>query len=228
LNLPGALLVAVVLAAACMVPDRPATAQDRPVFPPTRDVAVTYRTNTSQPGTPQQLLVRYSVQADRLRVEAGPPSYLLIDRRTREGTVVMEQLGIMSPLPKRAGLDQAFILESGRHFTRRGAETVAGLRCTVWEVTTDAGEGTACVTADGVLLRANGRDRRGQTGSLEATNVAYAPQPEALFHPPANLRRVELPPGVLAGAAGAGAAGAGGAGMPAGLAGALDRLRGRP
>jgi hypothetical protein len=178
------------------------------------------------------VLVRYSVEADRLRVEANLPSYLLIDRRARRGTVVLEQLGIMADLPARSGLDQALILDTGKRFTRRGTETVAGLRCTVWDVVAESGTGTACVTADGVLLRARGKDRSGRTGSLEATRVDYSPQASAQFYPPTNLRKVDLPPDLLAAAAAAGA-GSGSPGITGALGGAgvgavLDRLRGRP
>jgi hypothetical protein len=209
-----------------------AAATDRPVFPPARDVAVTYRTDASQVGLPQQMLVRYSVQADRLRVEAGLPSYLLIDRRSQRATVVIERLGIMADLPRQAGLEQAFMLESGKRFTRRGTETVAGLRCTVWDVVaTGTGAGTACVTADGVLLRGRGHDRHGQEATLEATRVEYAPQADALFVPPANLRKVDLPAEALGAVAGLGGTGTGNTGVGSlggGTGALLDRLRGRP
>jgi hypothetical protein len=227
--------VAASLVLASLLGTGAAGAPDRPVFPPARDVAVTYRTDASQPGAspaglPQQMLVRYSVQADRLRVEAGLPSYLLIDRKSQQATVVIERLGIMADLPRQAGLEQAFMLDSGKRFTRRGTETVAGLRCTVWDVVAaGTGAGTACVTADGVLLRASGHDRHGRDASLEAIRVEYAPQADALFFPPANLRHVDLPASALAAAAGVGGTGVGGAGVGMTGAGALlDRLRGRP
>lgn len=193
-------------------------AQDRPAFPPTRDVAVTYRTTLPQPNTPQNLtpqtvLMRYSVAADRFRLDGtgangGLPGYVLVEHQSRHATIVMAELGMMIDAPPRAGLEQAFILETGRRFDRRGSDTVAGLGCTVWEIAGEAGNGTACVTGDGVLLRASGQDRKGRTASIEATRVEYGRQTEALFFPPANVRKLDL-------AAGPGAAAV------------LDRLRQR-
>jgi hypothetical protein len=208
--------VAVLLALAA-----PAAAQERPVFPPTHDVAVTYRVTLAQPNTPPELVMRYSAAKDRFRVEGGLPGarvsgtnltgYVLVDHKSGRASLVIEQLGVMMDAPPRAGLDQAFLLENGRRFVRQGADTVAGLRCTVWTVEGDTASGTACVTAEGVVLRAGGHDRKGRAGSIEATQVEVGPQAEALFFPPANVHRLDL------------AAGPGG---PAAAA-LLDRLRGR-
>ena len=85
---------------------------------------------------------------------------------------------------------------------RKGSATVAGLRCTVWEVGGESANGSACVTADGVVLRAGGSDRRGRTGSIEAERVEYGHQADALFFPPADVRKVDLA-GLLAGPAAA-------------------------
>ena len=202
----------------------PAAAQDRPVFPPLRDVAVTYKLTSTQPNTPPDVVMRYSVAQDRLRVEGALPGgglsgYVLVDHKTRHATLIMEQLGVMMDAPPRAGLDQAFMLENGRHFTRTGHDTVAGQRCTVWEVDGDAGSGTACVTADGVLLRASGHDRKGRAASLEATLVEYGPQADALFVPPPNVHKLGI-------AAGPGNPGLSGLLSGPAAAAVLDRLRG--
>lgn len=192
----------------------PAAAQERPVFPPLRDVAVTYQVHSSQVRALPEVVLRYSAARDRFRVEGGLPGYVLVDRKAGQAVIVMERLGVMTDAPPRAGLDQAFLLENGRRFVRQGVETVAGLRCTVWEVEGASASGEACVTGDGVVLRASGRDRKGRGGSIEATRVAYQHQSEALFFPPPDLRKVDL------------------AAMAAGLlsgpaaAGVLDRLRG--
>lgn len=196
----------------------PAAAQERPPFPPTRDVTVTYRVDSSQPGAPQSVVMRYSAALDRFRVEGGLPGAMLVDRRTHHATIVIEPMGVIMDAPPRAGVDQMFLLETRGRFARKGGDTIAGLRCTLWEVVGENAGGTACVTADGVVLRAAGHDRQGRTGRVEATAVQYGPLAEALFQPPANARKVDLP------ALAAGLAGAGGG---PGLSGLLDRLHGR-
>ena len=204
----------------------PAAAQDRPVFPPARDVAVTYRVTIAQPNTPPEVVLRYSAAQDRFRLDGSLPGgalagYVLVDHKSGHASIVVEKLGLMMDAPRHAGLDQAFMLENGRRFARQGSDTVAGLGCTVWHIDGDAASGTACVTADGVLLRASGRDRKGRTGSVEATQVEYGPQAEALFVPPPNVHRLDLATGPGGGANGL-------AGLLSGPAAAsvLDRLRG--
>lgn len=217
--LPASAALALLLALAA-----PAAAQDRPVFPPARDVAVTYKVLIAQPNTPSDVVLRYSVAQDRFRLDGGlpgggPTGYVLVDHKSGHASIVMEKLGVMMDAPRHAGLDQAFMLENGRRFTRKGSDAVAGLRCTNWDIEGDAATGTACVTADGVVLRANGRDRKGRTGSIEATQVEYGRQPETLFVPPANVHRLDI------------ARGPGGGGLSGLLSGpaaaaVLERLRG--
>ena len=192
----------------------PAQAQDRPVFPPTRDVAVSYQSSLPEPNAPQNLTMRYSAASDRVRIEGSLqggklPGYVLFDHKSHHTTIVIEQLGLMMEAPRRGGLDQALVLENARHFDRLGRDTVAGLDCTVWAVDGESASGTACVTADGVVLRAGGQDRKGRTASIEATRVDYGRQAPALFFPPATVHRLDL------------AAGPGGSGAAA----LLDRLR---
>ncbi len=197
----GALLAALLGLAA------PAAAEERPVFPPARDVAVTYRLNSSQATLLRTVVLRYSAATDRFRLEGALPGtalpgYALVDRKAGHATIVIERLGMMMDAPPRAGLDQAFLLETGKHFVRKASETVAGLRCTVWDVAGDSASGAACVTADGVVLRASGHDNKGRTGSIEATQVEYGHQAAALFFPPADARKVDLA-GLLSGPAAA-------------------------
>ena len=201
---------AAALAALLALPT-PATAQQRPSFPPTRDVAVTYRISIAAPGVPHAFEMRFSARTERARLDADLPAYVLVDLKAHRASIVMDRLGVMVDTPPEAGLEQALVLEDGKRFIRRGSDVVAGLRCTIWEVVADAASGTACVTADGVVLRASGHDRQGRAGSLEATRVTYGRQPEALFVPPPNVQRIEL----------------GAAGGPA-LTGILGRLPAHP
>ena len=184
------------LAAALVLPA--AARADRPVFPPTRDVAVTYQADIAAAGAPHAFLLRYSAARDRVRVDGGLPGYVLVDLKSRQATIVFEQMGMMMDAPPNAGVDQALVLQNGRNFVRQGSETVAGLRCTVWRVAGEDATGTACVTADGVVLRASGHDHRGREATLEATQVQYGPQDAALFSPPANVRKITIAGGPAA------------------------------
>ncbi|CAH2600340.1 conserved exported protein of unknown function [Rhodovastum atsumiense] len=222
-NLPrmGGLAAGALAALVMAVGIARAAPRDRPVFPPTRDVAVTYATSLPQPGAPKQVLLRYSAASGLVRIDGALPGWILVDPRERRASVVMEQLGVLLDAPAKAGLDQALVLENGRHFTRRGSDQVAGLRCTVWDVAGEAASGTVCVTGDGVVLRASGHDRSGQESRVEATGVDYAAQPDALFQPPGHLRRVNMQALLDAGGLTGGLPSGGSAGA------ILDRLRGR-
>jgi hypothetical protein len=196
-----------------------AAAPDRPVFPPVRDVAVSYHADLHAQGAPAEFTLHYSTALNRARLEGGLPGYVLVDLASHRATIVFEPMGMMMDAPPNSGLDQALVLEKGKRFVRKGHDQVAGLSCTVWDVTAEDAVGTACVTADGVVLRANGHDRKGRAGSIEATSVQYAPQAAALFSPPPNVHRVSI------------AAGPGGQGLSGLLSGpaagaVLDRLRG--
>ncbi|MDT8872776.1 hypothetical protein RAA17_20900 [Komagataeibacter rhaeticus] len=70
---------------------------------------------------------------------------------------------------------------------------MAGVACTQWDVTTDQGNATACVTEDGVVLQEIGVDGDGLKGKLEATKVVYGPIPDSMFQPPEGYRKVEPP-----------------------------------
>jgi hypothetical protein len=72
---------------------------------------------------------------------------------------------------------------------RVGKDTVAGVVCTVWDVRGPRGGGTACITADGLLLRVQG-SQPGEAPAMEAVSVAYGPQPADLFTLPAGLHQV--------------------------------------
>jgi hypothetical protein len=83
--------------------------------------------------------------------------------------------------------------EADAHLTKRGHVTVSGLDCTEYDVQTPHGQGTTCLTNDGVMLRAKGTTTEHRGGGLEATEVSYGAQPAALFVPPADFKRMEIP-----------------------------------
>ncbi len=182
-------------AAAVMGAAGAAQAQDRPRYIPTRDVAVNYSVTSDQPGVPPTVLVRISA-AGLMRIDAGERGYLLFNSATSQTRWVLPQAGMFIDLPTRGSLIANFLPEADAHFARRGAATVAGLACTQWHVSVPRGNGDACVTQDGVILRGTGADSRGHSGAIEATNVTYAPQPPATFEPPPGFQHMSLPKGL--------------------------------
>ena len=179
----------------------PAAAQDRPVFAPTRDVAVTYRVTAGQ-GAGHSLRMAWLVAERKLRVDAeGAPGWSVIDQRAQRMLVVMEQQRAVLEVPANTGpggLSLPTEPPAGARFTRGAAATVAGLRCTTWRYEDGDKQGETCLTADGVMLRSSGGQRDGQgsrTGAVEATAVAYGPQDPARFEPPPGYRALQLPAG---------------------------------
>jgi hypothetical protein len=178
-----------------------ALAQERPPVAPTRDVLVTYRATaptqaTGPRGLPagaQDLRVATTQGGKLMRVEGmGGGAYVIVDRTTQRMTMVMPQDRRFMEMPANDAFARGFVLNESMTFVKKGGETVAGLKCTLWEVTSREGAGSACITDDGVLLRGRGND--GKAG-IEATAVKYGPQPAALFKPPAGFSKIEMPAG---------------------------------
>jgi hypothetical protein len=73
---------------------------------------------------------------------------------------------------------------------RIGADTVAGLACTIWQIpTSDGKEGTqVCLTNDGIMLRTG----TAAAPLIVATDVAKGPQDPALFTLPAGYEVIDL------------------------------------
>jgi hypothetical protein len=200
----GLALVFALATAAGLAPGA-ALAQDRPTMLPTRDVAVTYRASAparARPGMPaqmrqQDMKVAIKAGGKLMRIEglgggAAAGGYAVVNRDTQRMIMVITQDRRFMEMPANDAVSRGFLLNEGMSFARRGLDTVAGVKCVVWQVTSADGAGNVCVTDDGVMLRARGADGR---GSIEATAVQYAPQPDSLFRAPADFSKIELPAG---------------------------------
>lgn len=181
-----------------------ALAQDRPTILPTRDVVVSYRASGPVQGRQQQqdLRVAFTEKGRLMRVEGiqgaagggrAAGSFVIVDHRTQRMTMVLAQDRRFIEMPVNNAFSRGFLLTEGMRFIRRGTEAVAGLKCTVWDITSSDGNGNACLTEDGVMLRGNGLDGK---GAIIANSVTYGPQPAALFKPPADYQKLEMPPGL--------------------------------
>lgn len=170
----------------------PALAQERPQLLPTRDVSVTYRVTgaRAQGGMPQMTL-SWLAARQAMRMDMGGMGWLVADHRAQRGFMVMEQMRMVMDVP----MEQALALPTRASFRRTGQDRVAGLPCTVWNFQDGADRGTACVTADGVTLRAQGTSG-GESGSMEATRVTYAAQDPARFQRPQGYQALQMPQGM--------------------------------
>jgi hypothetical protein len=176
----------------------PALAQLPPRLVPSRDVAVTYALQGPNvpPGTTMRVMT--AAQGTRVRVEMpNELGYGIMDPSAGRMTMVMPAMNMAMEVPLDPAM-QRMILNPQAQFQRLGSRTVAGLACTDYRVSqAQQPPGTVCLTADGVLLRAEGGDPGGgAAGVLEAVQVSTAAIPASAFAVPANIPRMQMPPGM--------------------------------
>ncbi|BDG72247.1 DUF4412 domain-containing protein [Roseomonas fluvialis] len=170
-----------------------AQAQDRPQIFPTRDVAVTYR--VAGQGQQAELTMQWQAATRMMRMNMpGGVGYMVADHQNQRGFMVMEAMRTIMdvPMAQAAGMQRDF--ENAR-FTRGGTEKIAGTDCTVWRYQGPSQSGEACITADGVMLRAQGQ-AEGQQGRMEAVRVAYGTQDPAQFQRPQGYQSMQMPQGM--------------------------------
>jgi hypothetical protein len=177
-------------------------AADRPTLQPTRDVVVEYHILSqtgAPPGAPRpdSMKVYFSANGTRMRIEpGGQPAYIVMDRTAKRMEMIMPSQRSYMELPYDAKQVESFSAAEGSTFTRKGSNTIAGIKCTVWDVQSPQGNGSACITDDGVMLRAEGQDAQHHGGGMEATSVVYGAQPAGLFMPPDGFRKMGMPAGM--------------------------------
>jgi hypothetical protein len=153
-------------------------AEEPPQLLPTRDVDITY--DVTRPQEPKIRERARWLAADHLeRIDGPDKSATIFDRNTHEITLLTSRSHSYRKLEGQAR--QPPEPATGMTLKRGGEAVVAGLHCTEWTWTDDVEMHTACITADGVLLRL-GID--GQT-IMEARSVQYGRQsPELVQVPP--------------------------------------------
>ncbi|HET6606909.1 MAG TPA: DUF4412 domain-containing protein [Rhodopila sp.] len=174
----------------------PVRGSAQPVVQPTRDVSVQYHVTGDSMAGPGQghvdsIKISYGSGGQRMRIEpVGQPAFMIVDRSAGHMTVVMSGQNMYMDLPYDPHKVMDFSPANAK-FTQRGTATVAGLTCTEYDVQSQQHNGTVCLTSDGVMLRAVSKDPQHQ-GSLEATNVAYGPQPDSVFQPPPGFQKMDM------------------------------------
>jgi hypothetical protein len=168
----------------------PGLACAQPRLVPSADADVVYRvTGTAADqipgGAPDGVRLQWDAAGQRLR------AYAIADLPRRIADVVFPAQTSILELPLRRGDPQSLLTGVDIHFNRRGIGHVLGLECAEWTVHSPRLDGTGCVTADGIVLRAEGWFN-GQTGSLQAVSVARGLLPPGRFTPPEGFFRLPL------------------------------------
>ena len=169
----------------------PASAADHPALFATRDAEVRYRVVTGDQAAPAIVTVQLSAAARVARVNSPKlDGFLLVDPRLDRVTVVLPSRHAYSELPLGPDTERFMLLGPSMSFVAGQDASIAGQPCREWTVSSAKGVGKACVTVDGLLLRASGNLGGDPSNTIEAVSVDYGAQPAALFAMPAGLHRV--------------------------------------
>ncbi len=179
----------------------PAAAVAQPRLVPASNVQVLYHLSGPAAaaipgGAAEGVRLEWDAAGERLRSEpVGGPVYAIADLGRHVADVVFAAQNTYLELPLRAGDPQSLldtaIAGGDAHFTRGGADRVIGIACTNWTVTARKLDATACISDEGVVLRARGT-WNGQEGALTAVSVAHGSPAADRFRPPEGFFRVNL------------------------------------
>ena len=173
----------------------PVLAQDRPTIMPTRDVSVVYRVTGE--GAPSELTMSWLTAQSLMRMDMpGGMGFIVVNPQAGSGFMAMAQMRMIMDLPPGTGGVNNFARASQTaRFTREGSDRVANIACTNWRIDDRGETGRACLTADGVTLRANSGGGQTGRGAMEAMQVTYAPQDAARFARPQGYQAMQVPGG---------------------------------
>lgn len=175
-----------------------AAAGDSPALAPTADVAVTYRVvRAATPGGPRKLTVRQTAGAAKTRVDSyifadgkTPYESMIADRASDRMQVLVYARQAVIQAPSDGYEIPGITLTPDMGFKRGADKTIAGLKCADWEVTPPKrAPWTACITANGVVLRTSSATRE-----MEATSVEFGSLLANIFLPPPDLKPMVLTP----------------------------------
>ena len=175
----------------------PGLAGAQPRLVPSADVEVVYRVSGAAAdqipgGAPDGVRLQWDAAGQRLRAEpVGRTMYAITDLSRHVADIVFPAQTSFLELPLRMGDPQTLLAGADVRFTRRGAGHVLGLDCTEWTIHSRKVDGAGCVTADGIVLRADGQFD-GRPGGMQAVSVTRGPVPAARFAPPSGFFRVPM------------------------------------
>ena len=160
----------------------------QPQVLPTRDVEITYK--VTRPHQPTIIEHAHWLASEHLERMDGPDkSSTIFDRDKKEITVLNDTSRTFHKLEgtPRQPMDPT----KGEPLKRGGEDKIAGVRCVDWSWSQDAETHTACLTADGVLLRLQ---VDGDT-IMQALSVSYHRQDAKLFDVPKGYSPALVPTG---------------------------------
>lgn len=162
-----------------------------PPLAPTRDVQVAYSVQPEGAPAPKTIQVWFAANGGLMRIDSPEGmGATILDRVARQVTIVLNRQKVYTRLDAGSDIRNPFLLDLSMQYTRKGDTRVADVDCTEWAIVSGRGSATACVTADGVILREDGVDAEGMKGRLVATRVTYAPIPAGTFQPPEGYQMV--------------------------------------
>ncbi|MCL2427849.1 MAG: hypothetical protein FWD12_01290 [Alphaproteobacteria bacterium] len=167
-----------------------APAAQRPRLLPSRDVAITYRTERN--GAVLEQRVHWSAAELRMRIDAPSPGlFVIVDYPAHRMEIVQMSDRTVVDMAAPTGAPWMTAGLADLDYARSGTDQVAGLPCAEWQARSrgQAEPTTICVTDDGVLLRV----RQGPVVLAEARAVQYAPQDASLFRVPDGFTHVAPP-----------------------------------
>jgi hypothetical protein len=164
-----------------------AASADQPLLRPTRDVDVTYRASAPHGGPPIEQRVRWLAAAQTMRIDLPAPGlYVIIDYIARRMSVVRDETRSVIEMAAPDSVAAMTGAKLTTSYVRHGEAVVAGHGCTEWQtLDRDAHPVIACITGDGVLLRAGTADQV----RVSAVSVRYAQQDPDLFRVPDDYAR---------------------------------------
>jgi len=147
------------------------------------------------------LFVRHS--NGKIRIEMQMPQI----KEPAVGYIDLKRKVMVMTLPIPGVQETAFEVEFGDEATfgqvagegnRSGEDTVAGERCTIWQVTSAGAKhsATACLTSDNIALRTQAVIDGKNTTVFEVTELKRQPQNPADLETPSNLNVMKLPKGI--------------------------------
>jgi len=174
----------------------PGMACAAPAILPVRDVQVDY--DVSAPGQPaQSFTLNYDAADELARIApASGAVYLLANLPAGQAQLVVPALQAVVQAPDFSALTDMIGHAESARFTPLHADHYAGRACETYLVMDAQGTGTACISADGVVLHFAGQDARGKA-EITATSVTFGKQPAADFARPPGFGEITLPPGAV-------------------------------
>jgi hypothetical protein len=163
-----------------------------------------YRTKGTMAGG---MSVEYRHSNGKMRVEMRAPQMPqpmvgYFDMKSRKGVMVISMPG-MAPMAMETGLDgEGGAGVAGGSGQRVGSDRVAGEACDLWRVDAKTAEekatdGVACITRDGIMLRMVGNIEGKRQTIFEATEISRAAQDIKQLTPPAGLKPMQIPKGMM-------------------------------